>query len=178
MAEKEQQIIDREHLKALSIGYYIKGGMNCLSGLFFLIYPLMFGALLLFSDEPFEDSSTKEAEQTYYSYESSETFKFMPATTSDEEEEPVSPKVVFLGMIILFGTISFLMVSFGALTLYTAYSLAQQKRKILIYTIVIINLLSIPYGTGLGIFTILVLTRPSVAQLFDQRSSVTTPPLS
>lgn len=38
-----------------------------------------------------------------------------------------------------------------------------------------VSCLSIPLGTALGVFTFIVLSRPSIVRLFEEQSPLTTP---
>lgn len=167
MSDQEQRVIDREHLKALSIGYYIKGGVTILGGCFLLIYPLIFMSLALVPTEVFEHPS--EYDQAAAHGESGH-----PASTS---AAPINSKLFLVGIGGFFGLLSLLMISLGGLTIYAGHALVTHKRKTLIYVVAIFNLLSIPYGTTLGIFVFIVLARPTVIQLFDQPATSTPPAL-
>jgi len=65
------------------------------------------------------------------------------------------------GIILLAGTIS-------ALTILAARNLARKRSYTFCFVIACISCLSVPLGTALGVFTIIVLQRPSVKQMFGQ----------
>jgi hypothetical protein len=58
--------------------------------------------------------------------------------------------------------------TWAALTIYAGRCLAQRKHRIFCMVIAGINCLFLPYGTILGIFTLVVLQRPSVQAIFDR----------
>ena len=55
---------------------------------------------------------------------------------------------------------------FGGLTIYSGYCIRRRRARGFSLIMAAINCLSIPFGTALGICTIVVLTRPSVRQLY------------
>lgn len=58
----------------------------------------------------------------------------------------------------------------GGLNILVGRSLAQKRRYTLCLVMSGINCLSIPFGTALGVFTIMVLQRPGVQQRFGRSS--------
>lgn len=52
----------------------------------------------------------------------------------------------------------------GALNFYSAYSLNKRRRRILSLVVAALNCLLVPIGTALGVFTLIVLLRPTVIQ--------------
>jgi hypothetical protein len=73
---------------------------------------------------------------------------------------------IFLGVlfVVLGGTV-------GGLTIWAGRCLAQRKRYMLCLVMACISCLSVPFGTALGVFTILVLQRPTVKAMFGQAGS-------
>ncbi len=66
------------------------------------------------------------------------------------------------------GSVSVLMLALAACTLFTGYNLSKKKRYFFCFVIACLCCASIPLGTILGVFTIVVLARPGVKELFDQ----------
>lgn len=60
-------------------------------------------------------------------------------------------------------------VTMAVLLFMTAYNLRKQTRYNLIFVTSCIICLSIPFGTALGVFSIIVLRRPAVRQLFGKQ---------
>ena len=75
----------------------------------------------------------------------------------------------FMGMffVILGGAISSIFATIGILSLLTARRLRERRSRTFCLVVGALSLLGIPYGTAIGIFTILVLQRPSVAAQFQ-----------
>ena len=126
---------DLEHLKILSICFYVKAGLLALTGLFFSIY-IFFGAF------------------------------FMAADLPRQRNEP-SPELVG-GFVLAFGLIStgaFFLLAF--LAFWAGRSLTKHKNYTFCIVIAALVCLSMPLGTILGIFTIVVLMRDTVKALFN-----------
>jgi hypothetical protein len=57
-------------------------------------------------------------------------------------------------------------VAVGALQIWTGRNLARKQRYTYCLVMAVITCLSFPFGTALGVFTIVVLMRPAVKQMF------------
>lgn len=80
------------------------------------------------------------------------------------------PPELFGRLIIVFGSIGVvLMVTTSILTAVAGYNLARYRRRTFCFVIACINCIGVPLGTILGVFTIIVLVRPSVKDLFEGR---------
>lgn len=55
-------------------------------------------------------------------------------------------------------------------TFFAGKFLSERRRRTFVFVIACINCLSVPIGTALGVFTLLVLERPSVKGLFEGSS--------
>ena len=132
---------DEEHLRLLKIGYYILAGINTFVALFPLVF-LGVGTLIATGKIPMnENSSTRE-----------------------------DPRIVGLFMVGI-GTLVLISGIAGAvLTFLTARGLRDRRRRILCLVVAGICCLYIPWGTALGVFTIMVLNRPSVRSMFGEHS--------
>jgi hypothetical protein len=56
--------------------------------------------------------------------------------------------------------------TFAGLLLYTARCLGTKRHYVFCMIVAVLSCLQIPLGTVLGVFTIVVLARPSVKELF------------
>ena len=132
----QQQVLDNEHLRLLSIFHYVKGGI----GAFFSCIPIIhviFGLILITAPQLFGHGK-------------------------DQPPAFVGWLLLVLGIsIILFGW------TFAALTLTTGRCIARRRHYTFCFVWACLECLSIPFGTVLGVFTIVVLGRPSVKQLFN-----------
>ena len=83
-------------------------------------------------------------------------------------QHPGDPSARFVGSIFaLIGCcIVLVMATLTILKLLTARALGQRRSRVLCLITAGISCIAIPYGTALGVATILVLMRPSVVELF------------
>ncbi len=57
--------------------------------------------------------------------------------------------------------------TFAALTLFSAWCLSRRRHRTFSLVVAVVNCLMVPFGTLLGVFTLVVLSRPSVAALYQ-----------
>jgi len=139
-----QTIVDQEHLNLLSIAYLVSAALSACFSLLGLAYAFM-GAFF------------------------AAAIARMPATPGQ------APPPAFMGW--LFGLMGLSMFGFvltiGGLKFLAYRRLKQRRSRILCMVVAGVCCLGVPYGTLLGIFTFVVLTRPSVVRLFQ----VSPPPI-
>jgi hypothetical protein len=131
---------DEEHLRLLKICYYILAAING----FVVLFPLLFmgvGTLIASGSIPMTGDSAP----------------------------PVDPRT--MGMILLgVGAVIFTLGLSGTLlTFLTARSLRDHRRRTLCLVVAGLNCLYIPWGTAIGICTIIVLNRPTTRALFGEQ---------
>lgn len=130
---------DLEHLKILSICFYVLAGLCLFPVLFGLIYAIMgifFSAAIMSAD--------------------------MPNRPGDP------PAAIFGGFFIVFGgafVVGFL--TLGLLILKAGRNLSKKEGYTFAFVIACIICLWMPLGTILGVFTIIVLMRDSVKAIFN-----------
>lgn len=77
------------------------------------------------------------------------------------------------GIFAIIGVISFLFTAgSAALTAYAGRCLQLRKSPVLIYVAAALNCLNAPVGTILGVFTFVVMNRPTVKELFDPSAMI------
>jgi len=129
--------IDDEHLKLLSIFYYILGALGALWALVPLIYVLVGLVLVVL---PFSIPAEKDA----------------------------VPLAFFGVFFMLMGLFAFVISAvIAALKLYTGHCLSRRKNRTFCFVVAAVCCLGFPLGTILGVFTFIVLSRPSVAEQFN-----------
>ena len=137
---------DREHLRLLTIFYYVWAGFQALGGLIGLAF---IGVGAFFASSP----------------------QFAQAN------DPPPPwfGAVFAGI----GALVCVSVEgMAALSFFTGRFLARRQHRTFCVVISVLNCLSVPFGTALGVFTLIVLQRPSVKALFARsESSISAEPL-
>jgi hypothetical protein len=134
-----QSILDEEHLKLLSLGYWVSGGFAALFSLFGLFYVAMgIGMSFVLSHAP--ETAGKASE----------------------------PPPAFIGWIFAgIGSAIFLvMIAVALAKFWAARSLRRRKSRAFCMVIAAIGCLEFPYGTLLGVLTFIVLGRDSVKRLF------------
>jgi hypothetical protein len=138
--EHRQAILDQEHLKLLSIGYFISAGMSALFSLFGLMYVLMGIAMR-------------------------SAFANLPEATRRPGQ---APPPEFFWIFTLIGTFIFLaMITLAALKARVAWCIRKRRSRVFCLIVAGLTCLGIPYGTALGVFTFLALGRDSVQRLFE-----------
>src|SRR6266496_5440425 len=129
---------DREHLRLLAIFHYVVAGLAALFSFFPLLYTTI-GAIFIFAAR---HGTAKQGEN-------------------------LPPE--FLGWIFaVLGSLLFLIgIAMAICILIVGRSLALRKRYSYAFIMACIECLFIPFGTILGVFTIVVLSRESVRALFS-----------
>jgi len=128
---------DEEHLRLLSIFHYVVAGLAALFALF-PIFHLIFGIFMILAPQKFGGHG--------------------------QEQPPLALMgwffVIFASMFITLGW------TVAALILTTGRFLARRRHYTFCLVMAGMECLFMPFGTVLGVFTILVLVRESVKQLF------------
>jgi hypothetical protein len=130
---------DLEHLRLLSIFHYIMGGIMA----FFASIPLIHVAVgIFFMLAP----------------------RFLPHSANHADSLPPA----FLGLFfVIFGSLFMLLGwTLALLTILSGRNLARRTRPTFCFVVACLLCLWIPFGTVLGVFTIIVLNRESVKSLF------------
>ena len=127
---------DEEHLRLLSILFYVWGGLVGCGSCFGALYALIGGGVLT------------------------------AAATQGGHNAP--PAFVGAMFFVIGGFIVLLTGTMSVLTILAGRNLARKTRYTFCLVIACISCLSVPLGTALGVFTIIVLQRPSVKQMFGR----------
>jgi hypothetical protein len=144
-----QKIIDEEHLRLLSLFHYIAGGITL-----FISLIILFEFILLLI---FWESLMQGYNQHRF--------------TGNHELDTTFLAIFFYLMLI----IMLIVITFGILEILSARFIKLRKHRIFSFIIAILNLLSIPYGTILGIMTIIVLSRNSVKEIYNSAHKIIHP---
>lgn len=129
---------DAEHLKILSICYYVQAGLTALGACVPVIHVAMGIAML------------------------TDSFPSSGASSADRDAMHAMG-----GMFVVFGSIAIVLGwAFAVCNFLVARRIAKRKSRILCYVVAGLNCLSIPIGTTLGVFTFIVMGRPSIADSF------------
>jgi hypothetical protein len=135
-----QSIIDDEHLKLLSLGYFVSGGLTALFSLFALLYVFMgiFMGLAI-------------------------------ARAPQAAGKAGGPPPAFIGWLLggIGAALFLVMISMAIARIWVALSIRRRKSRTFCLVIAAIGCLEFPYGTLLGVLSFIVLGRDSVARLFS-----------
>jgi hypothetical protein len=130
---------DSEHLRLLSIFHYVAGGIQALFACIPIIHVVM-GIVMMANPNLFNNGR--------------------PSPNSP-------PAWIGLMFVVIGGTIILLGWTMAVLSFLTARSIGNRRRHLLCLVTSGINCLWMPFGTVLGVFTIIVLTRPAVKASFN-----------
>ncbi len=139
-----QAALDEDHLRLLKIAYYIAGGATVAFSSIFIFHFMM---CLVMGLNP---------------------HAFPQSTANGQHIEPPPPGL-FIGFAFVIGMVIILGWTFGALQIYAARCLGLRRNLLLIMVVAGVECIFIPWGTTIGVFTFLLLNRPSVKPLFNQR---------
>ena len=157
----ERQIIAIDRLRLLSLAYYLSGAIGAAFVSFLLIHFFLF---LGFSFVP--ASQWNAPVPTPASAQHALPLAIpsaSPSSNSNQGPPPILFRIVagVIGVIIICGW------TLGALTAYAGRCIKKRKHKLFIYIMAGINCIWIPYGTLLGIATILLFQWPEVQAQFE-----------
>ena len=140
------KILDNEHLRLLSIAYYISGGLTVAYSLLLLLQFVFFYTIVN-NILPYEDE--------------------IITTGTDNLNHPF-----FSIFIYFFITFFVLLLSFGILEIVSGFFMKLRKNRTFSFIMGILNLPLIPHGTILGICTLTVLSRDSVINLYKKNKEL------
>ena len=139
--DPRQTVVDGEHLKLLRIFHFVVGGLRVAFASLFLIHTVLF-FVLGSGVIPFEPSHG-EAPPLWI-------FRLLAG---------------FFGLFVALGWTS------GILTIVSGCRIGQRRARTFSIVIAALNCLSVPFGTLLGVFTLIVLNRATVRRLYDPAGS-------
>lgn len=134
-----QAFEDASHLRYLAIAHYVTGGLTALFSCFPIFHVAM-GGMMIAGNSPFG-----------------------PMTS------PGGPDMQIFGwMMLIMGSVFILLGwSFAVMLILTGRWLSARKNHTFCFVVACIHCISVPLGTLVGVFTIIVLSRPSVKALFQ-----------
>lgn len=131
-----QAIIDDEHLRLLSIGYFVSAATTALFSLLGLLYVFL-GVMMV------------------------TTISKIPAKPG--QAPPPAVGWIFAGIGLAFFLLG---TGFALAKFYAGSCLKKRKSRTFCLVVAAISCLEVPYGTVLGVFAILALERDSIKRLF------------
>ena len=158
--DSQREAIALDRLRLLSIAYYISGAIGAAFVSFLLIHFFVLLGLSFVPASQWNQPASTAGTAHYISPSQSPT----PSRISNGAAAP--PTIMFrivagvIGLIIICGW------TLGALTVYAGQCIKKREHKVFIYVMAAINCIWIPYGTLLGIATILLFQWPEVQAEF------------
>lgn len=134
---RDQRKIDADHLKLLSIFHFVGAGLAVLGMLFLLAHFALFHAFL---DNP---------------------------KMWENQKQGPPPAEIFAMFKWFYAIFGLWFAGSGVLNLISAFCLRAKKHRTFSLIVAGINCVHIPLGTVLGVFTIIVLIRDSVRELYE-----------
>jgi ABC-type branched-subunit amino acid transport system permease subunit len=144
----DSPVITAHDLRLLSIGYYIQAGIAGFYTLMMLGYSAF--ATVLFAN-----------------------INKMAGQANQQEIPPALLSIISILLAVVLGVCC----AYTLCMFLAGYWLRHRRNKLFIQVLAAFNCLAIPYGTVLGIFTFMVLQRPSAKQLFAEPGAPPPPPL-
>ncbi len=141
-----QHVRDDEHLKLLVIGYWIVGVMTVLYSSFFIMYIVM-GSVFL-NHPGMMNTPPRQGGP--------------PVPASDPFPAPFGYFMIIMGVAVV--SIGW---TIGGLNMAAARFIQQRRRYVFIQVMAGLQCLQVPFGTLVGVSTLIVLSRPSVRAVFD-----------
>ena len=132
---------DLNNLKLLAIFHYIIGGLGVLIALVPLIY-LAIGIMILVTPEALTEASSGEIPPVFAGY-----------------------------LFAAIGGVCFIVgQALAIMIIYSGIQLQKQKKYLFSFIIACVLCAFFPFGTVLGVFTILALTKDSVKKLYEEKA--------
>jgi len=98
----------------------------------------------------------------------------MAASVASSGASGAAPGAAIGGIFVVIGGLAMLFTwGKAALLIVSGISMRRRRRRTLSFVVACISCLNIPMGTALGVFTLIVLNRPSVKALYDQAEYAT-----
>jgi hypothetical protein len=157
LSEVEEQIIVRERLRLLAIGFYVKGAVGAVFVSFLLIHFILFLGVSFIPESSW--NQPPKADPNIQSLSATPS----PAPRPMNQAPPAIMFRILAGVI---GAFILLGWTFGALTIYAGRCVQKRRHRLFIFVMGALNCALIPWGTLLGIATITVLQMPAAQKEF------------
>ncbi|HWB60657.1 MAG TPA: hypothetical protein VG733_14275 [Chthoniobacteraceae bacterium] len=134
---------DAEHVKLISIFHFVLAGLMLLGLLTMILQISMM-------HDMFENPA------------------FWQQNPAFQHQPPPPPKEFFVFFKLMMAVMGTLNVIAGALNVISGFCIRKRKGRMFTFIVAGIDCLLLPFGTVLGIFTFVVLTRPSVRAMYEE----------
>ncbi len=153
---------DESHLNLLSVFHYVLGGLYFL-GIGFIVLHFMIMSTVFRMAPAMHSSSADPAPVVEIADAGTLTPPPMPTPA------PEFPAEIMTFMMVFYVFFGFCALAMAIGNIMSATFIKKRKHKTFTYIISGINCLQVPFGTVLGIFTFIVLGRPSVQSAYDAK---------
>src|SRR2546423_4593685 len=157
LSEAKDQLIIRDRLRWLAIGFYVKGAV-CAIFVSFLIFHFVFVLGFSFMPESAWNPPPKPATTV-------ESLSASPSS-SPRPLNQGPPVIMFRILAGVVGVIILLGWTLGGLTIYAGRCVRKRTRRTFIYVMAAVNCPFIPWGTLLGVATFILLQTPAARREF------------
>lgn len=181
MPPSQINLEDESHLGILSIFHFVLGGLYLL-GIFFLVGHFMIMSMVFQMPgvmtpavppppAPVAIGTPVESVEVPPAVETPGTIVPLspPAPAPSAPVFPKEMKAFFVGFYIVIGV---LILTASVCNVLSGVFIRKRKHRIFSMVIAGLNCLQIPFGTALGVFTLIVLARPSVRSAYDAKLQV------
>jgi hypothetical protein len=188
---------DTEHLRLLSIFHYVHAAIVAFYSLFAMIYVVM-GVLFLAMPFVFDDVPKSAQQPTRSALPPRQTTDDQPSKDRTPSDEPKKvkelsraeaaevdstrhhrsradePSLTIVGiMFVCFGVAGLLIgLTYASVQILVARFIKRRKHRVFCMIVSGLNCMNVPIGLILGVFTLIVLARPSVRPLFENQATL------
>jgi hypothetical protein len=147
LIDEKQRIVDAEHMKLLSIFHFVVGGLALLGVVFLLLHCLIMSAV--FSN---------------------------PELWKTQNSPNPMPKDFFEVFVWFYLVMGLIFATACIVNILSGIFLRQRKHRVFSLVVAGLDCIQVPFGTVLGVFTLIVLSRDSVRQLYAPGAALLTLP--
>jgi hypothetical protein len=157
LSEAEEQIIVRERLRLLAIGFYVKGAVGAAVVSFFLLHFFLFLGVSFIPQSSWQPKSATTIHSVSVS----------PSPTPRPVNQGPPDVIIFrifagvIGVVILLGW------TFSGLTIYAGRCVQKRTHRLFIFIMGGLNCALIPWGTLLGVATFMLMQTPMARREFS-----------
>jgi len=139
---RDQRIVDREHLQLLAIFHYVVAGLALLGTAFVFLHYMIMRTVFM---NP----------------------QFWQKAQQNQPGPPFDPQGFFKIIVFVYLLFGLCFVLAAVANVLSGIFLSKRKNRMFSLVVAGLDCLQVPFGTLLGVFTIVVLVRPSVVELYE-----------
>ncbi|MDP4623939.1 MAG: hypothetical protein NWT08_02250 [Akkermansiaceae bacterium] len=188
MSVNQQTLEDESHMRTLSVLHFVLGGFSLLGMAFLLIHFAIMAAIFTMAPVKTSSSPTVVSYSTTPEIEVVEVTPEFPETTDNQEvtEAPITtpsppvpvtqpaemPKELMWILVAVYAFFGIFILAFCICNVLSGMWIKKRKNRTFSFVVAAMNCLQFPFGTALGVFTFIVLARPTVKSSYDVSSQV------